>query len=112
MGKASDSKILVSDTMIGWMCDEERRITKLIVLSSEHATDDTYGQYDYWEGKGSKAWGKDDFRTTPVGLFAYIASEYGFQSREVAYTALKEFSKIKNQNWARLTRKSMDGELI
>ncbi|GEL44460.1 hypothetical protein MEX01_50510 [Methylorubrum extorquens] len=112
MGKAIDPKISVSDAMIGWMCNKECRITELIVLSSAHATSDIYNQYDYWEGKGSKGWGEDNFRTTPVGIFAYIASEYGFQSREVAYRALKEFSKIKDQSWARLTRKSMDGELI
>ena len=110
--KIKFKKIPASDVMVGWMCNEDDRVNKLIVISSNNMTDEIDSQYDYWDGNCSKGWGKGDFRTTPAGLFAYIASEYGFQSRETAYNALKEFSKIRNQSWAHLTRKSMDGELV
>jgi hypothetical protein len=46
----------------------------------------------------------------PIGLFSYLAASHGFQDRQTAMHALREFSKVEGQSWAKeLLRRS--GEL-
>ena len=110
--RSSVAKIPVSEMVAAWQLDKRNRISKFSIYRLSEFTQEVSARYVSSLGAGTKSWGGRDFRTRPSGLFAYIASEYGFDSRETAYGVLEEFCRVKGQKWAKLTLLAMDGALI
>lgn len=55
-------------------------------------------------------WLGDNPIDNPIGLFSYLAASHGFQDRQTAMHALRQFGKVEGQSWVKeILRRS--GEL-
>jgi hypothetical protein len=51
-------------------------------------------------GSCDASWLDGDPRNSPIGIWAMMTTIYGFASEEVKIEALREFTKVRGQEWA------------
>jgi hypothetical protein len=85
-----------------WDSDDEFRITKLRVVNIDEQTPQI-DNLPASAGACDEGWLESGRRVvnTPLGLYAHLATAYGFKSREQAIQILREFQKVSGQDWAR-----------
>jgi hypothetical protein len=86
-----------ADKMIACWATDDLRITKLVVVHIDNQTSETNKLYGR-AGASDAGW-MGDIMDTPLGLFTYLATAYGFATREVAKIALGEFAKVDQTPW-------------
>lgn len=81
-----------------WDTDEHLRICELRIVSRQ----DRYNHLShlpYSDGALCADWMKRPLRK-PLGIYARLATVYGFRSREMHLHVLRQFQQISGQQWA------------
>ena len=81
-----------------WNTDPNLRISEFKIHDREQRFDHLR-QLEYSSGAVSSDWMKRP-QWNPVGLYARLATEYGFADDHVHRVVLKEFQKVRGQLWA------------
>lgn len=76
-----------------WDSDDDGLVTKLIVIRQADQNSQT-DKLPASSGACDAGWMEGNELDTPMGLFAYIATSYGFKDRETAARAVREFGKV------------------
>jgi hypothetical protein len=90
-------------TIILWSSDPERprdeRITEVLICNKD---EQPTGADRLHSSRGScdADWLNGDPCNSPLGIWAMMATIYGFASEAAKIEALREFTKIRGQDWA------------
>ena len=90
--------ILPAVALILWN-DERGKITELRVVDI-HDQGEWSGRLDNSAGACNHDWLDQDPLNTPMGLWLWLLTKWGFADEEVMIVALREFSHIDGQPWA------------
>ena len=103
------SMIPAGKMIVLWDTNDKQQITKLAVEHISHQPASTHALPDS-AGSCTMGWLGDNPIDNPIGLFSYLAASHGFQDRQTAMHALRQFSKVEGQSWVKeILRRS--GEL-
>lgn len=91
------TKIPANKMIALWAKNDDLRITKLVVVHIDNQTAET-DELPASAGACTAGW-MGNVMDTPLGLFTYLATAYGFASREVAKAALREFAQVDQTPW-------------
>lgn len=93
-----------------WDSDDEMRVTKLIVIRKDDQNRQT-NKLPASSGSCDAGWMEGNDLDTPLGLFAYIATTYGFNNRETAAEVVRQFSKVEGASvWAQSLLRRMGAD--
>jgi len=92
-----------------WDTNDKQQVTKLAVEHISHQPASTR-VLPASAGSCTMGWLSDNPIDNPIGLFSYLAASHGFQDRQTAMHALRQFGKVEGQSWVKeILRRS--GEL-
>jgi hypothetical protein len=81
-----------------WNTDEDLKISDLLILSLQDRYEHL-SRLQCSDGAICSDWMKRPLRN-PLGIYARMATVYGFASREIHLQALRQFQQIRGQRWA------------
>src|SRR4051812_17108678 len=86
-----------------WNSHDNMKISEFLILdisAQNRQTDRLHAS----SGSSDAGWMEGNPLDTPHGLYSFLATAYGFETREIAFKVLKEFEKVEGQGWARELR--------
>ena len=82
-----------------WDTDAQWHVTKVTVVEKSKQNNAT-DRLPASAGACDAGWMAGNALETPLGLYAHLATTYGFSTTKVAQSALREFAKVEGQEWA------------
>lgn len=83
-----------------WNSNEKIKINEFVIVNIEEQNR-SHERLLASSGASDEGWMEGRDVDTPLGLYAFLTTYYGFESKQIMFNVLKEFSKVEGQDWAK-----------